>query len=153
MISKKAFIVSALLALSVSFAAAANKPIYKWKDDQGNIKYTQSKPPRGTEFETIYQRQSNSSEQQSQSSRPTQSNTTDTQDQMIAAQESQQKSARQANKEILQKNCEIAKNNSDTLTNSPRVFTEIDGERRLLTDEERSSKLEAAQSNIDKYCK
>ena len=151
MINKKLLIISTILAMAVSFSADANKPIYKWKDSQGNIKYTQSKPPRGTEFETIYQRQSNS-EEKTQTSNSKTSESVDAQEQMLSEQKTEKQRVQKANKEITKKNCMIAQNNLDTLTNSARVFTETDGERRLLTDQERSDKLEVAQANVDKYC-
>ena len=71
---------------------------------------------------------------------------------MLSEQKTEKQRVQKANKEITQKNCMIAQNNLDTLTNSARVFTETDGERRLLTDQERSDKLEVAQANVDKYC-
>lgn len=151
MINKKALLISTLTALTISFSAVADKPIYKWKDSQGNIKYTQSKPPRGTEYETIYQRQTGNSKQESENV-SSNSDKNDVQDEMIAEQEKAKKKVAQANADIRKKNCTIAKNNLQTLTTSARVFTEVDGERRLLTDQERATQTATAQENVDKYC-
>jgi len=160
MINKKSFLTFAAVLLSISFTATAAQPIYKWKDSQGNIKYTQSKPPRGTEYQTIYQRQSGNQEQEqtqessdSSSSNSSSSDKGDLQDEIIAKQNKEQERVEKANKEIRAKNCTIAQNNLKSLTTSQRVFTEVDGERRLLTDKERNDKTDAAQENVDKYCK
>lgn len=152
MVNKKTILLTSIIALAISFSASANKPIYKWKDGQGNIKYTQSKPPRGTEFEVIYQRVSDSakSEQSKQQNNSSQSNQ---QDDIIAQQNKEIEKAKKANEEITNKNCTIAKNNLETLESSHRVFTVVEGERRLLTDKERSDKLATAKSNVSKYCK
>ena len=155
MINKKSFLTFAAVLLSLSFAATAAQPIYKWKDSQGNIKYTQSKPPRGTEYQTIYQRQS-SNQEQNQTQEETDSSSSDKgdlQDEIIAKQNEEQKRVEKANEEIRAKNCTIAQNNLKSLTTSQRVFTEVDGERRLLTDKERNDKADAARDNVDKYCK
>lgn len=150
MVNKKTIVFTTIIALALSFSASANKPIYKWKDGQGNIKYTQSKPPRGTEFEVIYQRVGDNPSEQTKKQNDSQTNL---QDDIIAKQNSEKEKALKANQEISSKNCTIAKNNLDTLETSRRVFTVVDGERRLLTDKERKDKLEAAKSNVGKYCK
>lgn len=150
MVNKKTIVLTTIIALALSFSASANKPIYKWKDGQGNIKYTQSKPPRGTEFEVIYQRVGDNPSEQTKKQNDSQTNL---QDDIIAQQNSEKEKALKANQEISSKNCTIAKNNLDTLETSRRVFTVVDGERRLLTDKERKDKLKAAKSNVGKYCK
>lgn len=155
MINKKSFLTFAAVLLSISFTATAAQPIYKWKDSQGNIKYTQSKPPRGTEYQTIYQRQSGNQEQNQvqENTDSSGSDKVDLQDEIIAKQNKEQKRVEKANEDVRAKNCTIAQNNLNSLTTSQRVFTQIDGERRLLTDKERKDKTDAAKDNIDKYCK
>lgn len=136
MINKKTLFIGALTALTISMGAAANKPIYKWKDSQGNIKYTQSKPPRGTDFETIYHRQSN------------QQQTSDANDELVA----EQKKRENANKSIRQKNCDVARKNHSTLKNEQSVYIQEGDERRLLTAEEKQERLEQAEENIKSFC-
>lgn len=152
MISKKSLFITALLALAVSFSAAADKPIYKWKDSQGNIKYTQSKPPRGTDYETIYQRTSSSDSAQSGNQEAGSTEDTDSLDDVIAKQNKQKDVVAQKNAEIARKNCTIAKNNLKVLQSKARVQVEENGQRRTLTDKERADKLEAAKANVDKFC-
>lgn len=154
MVNIKLIILTAIFGLGIATIASASQPIYKWKDDKGNIKYTQTKPPHGVSYETINQRVSDSKpatergNEQSQES----SNMTDAQDEVIAKQEAQKKSIEQQNKEIARKNCTIAKNNLEVLKNRTRVQIEENGERRMLTDTERAERLEQARENVNKYC-
>ncbi|WP_223669090.1 DUF4124 domain-containing protein [Kangiella shandongensis] len=152
MISKRSLIITALLALAVSFSAVADKPIYKWKDSQGNIKYTQSKPPRGTDYETIYQRTSTATKAQSENSQADSAEANDSLDDVIAKQNKQKDVVAQKNAEIARKNCTIAKNNLEVLQSRTRVQVEENGQRRMLTDQERADKLEKAKANVDKFC-
>lgn len=154
MISKKSLLITALLALTVSFNAAANKPIYKWKDNQGNIKYTQSKPPRGVQFETIYQRGGQPPEDAQQNSTQTAEEAAqDPLDETLAKQNAQKDLIAKKNAEIARKNCKIAKNNLEVLESRTRVQVEENGERRMLTDQEREDRLAKAKENINKHCK
>ncbi|GAA4365597.1 DUF4124 domain-containing protein [Kangiella marina] len=156
MIAKKSLIITTLLALSVSFAALADKPIYKWKDSQGNIKYTQNKPPRGTDFETIYQRQSsNSSDSISQdleSDTPESSNFAE-REANIAEQQAKIDQVEQQNEKIREQNCKIAKTNAKSLEQSQNVIAIIDGKETMLAGEDRIKRLNVAKDNIAKYCK
>jgi hypothetical protein len=151
MINKKTILLTSLLTMAMSFSAEANKPIYKWKDSAGNLKYTQSKPPRGTDYDVIYQRQSDSSQQKqnnAESKQQTQNTSTQSQDDIIA----QQEAAKKANEEIRKKNCTIAKNNLDSLQNNRRIFVKEGDGRRVLTDEEKSSRLDETKKDIEEYC-
>lgn len=151
MIKRKLLIVSAVLALMVSFNASAEKPIYKWKDNQGNIKYTQSKPPRGTDYETIYQRTSAGAETVNTGSEAEQSSTTK-EDNILTEQAAAREQAEKANAEIRRKNCQIAKNNAETLENNQRIMTMVDGKETMLSGEDRIARLNEAKTNMVKYC-
>ncbi|HEY9031196.1 MAG TPA: DUF4124 domain-containing protein [Kangiella sp.] len=154
MVNIKLIILIAIFGLGIATIASAAQPIYKWKDDKGNIKYTQTKPPHGISYETINQRVSDSKpatergNEQSQES----SNITNAQDDIIAKQEAQKKNIEEQNKEIAKKNCTIAKNNMEVLENRTRVQIEENGERRMLTDTEREERLKQARENVKKYC-
>lgn len=149
----KYIVLTAILGIGFSAMTSANQPIYKWKDEKGNIKYTQTKPPHGVAYETIVQRVSNSG---STSSSPMNSQSQDSiateQDKILAAQNAQKKSAEDQNIEIAKKNCEIATNNLEILESKSRIQIEENGERRMLTDTEREQRLKQARENVKKYC-
>ncbi len=151
----KCIVLTAILGLGISAMASASQPIYKWKDDKGNIKYTQTKPPHGVSYETINQRVSDSkpiSERGNEQSAESTNSMSSSQDEVIAKQEAQKKSIAAQNKEIARKNCTIAKNNLEVLESRTRVQIEENGERRMLTDTEREERLKQARENVKKYC-
>lgn len=151
----KYIVLTAIFGFGISVMAGANQPIYKWKDNKGNIKYTQTKPPHGVNYETINQRVSDSkpeSQRGNEQSADVSNSMTDAQDDVIAKQEAQKKSIEAQNKEIARKNCTIAKNNLEVLENRTRVQIEENGERRMLTDTEREERLKQARENVKKYC-
>lgn len=152
----KCIVLTAILGLGISAIASASQPIYKWKDDKGNIKYTQTKPPYGVSYETINQRVSDSksaTKSGDDESEMVSNSMTDAQDEVIAKQEAQKKGIDAQNKEIARKNCTIAKNNLEVLENRARVQIEENGEQRMLTDTEREERLKQARENVKKYCK
>lgn len=149
----KYIVLTAILGFGISAMANASQPIYKWKDDKGNIKYTQTKPPHDVSYETINQRvsDSNSADNVSNDTQPEPS-ISEQQDAILAGQNAQKKSMEEQNKEIARKNCEIARNNLEVLESKSRIQIEENGERRLLTDTERESRLKQARDNVKKYC-
>ncbi|MCW8857884.1 MAG: DUF4124 domain-containing protein [Kangiella sp.] len=149
----KSIVLTAILGLGISAMAIASQPIYKWKDDKGNIKYTQTKPPHGVSYETINQRVSNSNSTDSASGDSQQEPpVSEQQDKILAEQNAQKKSVEEQNKEIARKNCEIANNNLEVLESKSRIRIEENGENRFLTDTERESRLKQARENVKKYC-
>ena len=151
----KSIVLTAILGFGLSTIASANQPIYKWKDEKGNIKYTQTKPPHGISYETINQRVTDSkptNDRGNDQSVESDNSMVDAQDDVIAKQEAQKKSIEAQNKEIARKNCTIAKNNLEVLESRTRVQIEENGERRMLTDTERKERLKQAKDNVTKYC-
>ena len=151
MISKKLALLTSIITLTLSAGALANKPIYKWKDSQGNIKYTQSKPPRGVDYETIYQRTSPAPAKKSANNEQGQSISSE-QDEILAKQNAEKERVKKANAEIRRKNCQIAQNNLDTLQNTPRVMTIVDGKEKMLSEKDRQDRLSTAKDHVSKYC-
>lgn len=151
MINKKALLISTLTALTISFSAVADKPIYKWKDSQGNIKYTQSKPPRGTDYEAIYQNTSKKPPEDNANS-DTESSITAEQDDILAQQQAEKQRVQLANEEIRRKNCEIAKNNMQSLETNQRIMIMEDGKEKMISGEDRIARLNTAKGNVAKYC-
>ncbi len=147
----KVLIIAAITVLSFT-TAQAGEVIYKWKDSKGNIKYTQSKPPSGIDYTTIRNRSSKSTTPPSVTAKKAEA-TVDEQDRVIAAQGAEQNRVDAINAERAAKNCTISKNNLAALERTTRIQVEENGSRRMLTDQERASKLKDAKDNIKKYCK
>ncbi len=150
----KLFLLTAITAFAMN-AAIAGEVIYKWKDSNGNIKYTQSKPPSGIDYVTIRNRTSTKTD--AVETVVTKSEVVDPvaeeQDKVIAAQNADKNRVDAINAQRAEKNCIISKNNLEALNRSTRIQIEENGERRMLTDEERNKRLKEAQDNINKFCK
>ncbi|NVK21647.1 MAG: DUF4124 domain-containing protein [Kangiellaceae bacterium] len=147
----KTVIFSVMIAL-MSTSVIAGQTIYKWKDAKGNLKYTQTKPPAGTAYVTIKNRDSRASSSPAPQASEQAASATSKQDEIIAQQEAEKKRVNSANQEINRKNCTIAKNNLEVLETRSRVQVEENGERRMLSDEERAERLTKAKENVSKFC-
>lgn len=153
MVNIKLIILTAIFGLGIATIASASQPIYKWKDDKGNIKYTQTKPPHGVSYETINQRVSDSKPSDSlDGNTQSQTSVSDQQDKILAEQNAQKKSVEEQNREIAKKNCQIANNNLEVLGSQSRIQIEENGKSRFLTDTERQDRLKQARENVKKYC-
>ena len=135
------------LVVGNSYAA-----LYKWVDADGNTHYTQNPPPGGIEADVIKP--------------PPRVNTEKARNQLEEVQkyleEIQEERSKQAKKEqneeaneaIRKSNCDLGRDKLTRLTDIPRVqTTDKDGNVSRLTEEERQSKIKAAQELIDKDCK
>ena len=151
MVINKYVLIAIITTVALATNVFAGQTIYKWKDSKGMIKYTQSKPPAGTPFETINHQFSNNQPKESNNAQDSDASS-DSADEILTKQAAEKQRVSAANEEIAKKNCEIAKNNLQVLESRTMVQVEEKGQRRLLTDTERSEKLAAAKENIAKYC-
>lgn len=151
MINLKALLLAGLIGMTAFSANLDAKAIYKWKDEKGNIQYSQTKPPKGVEYTVLNYRQ----EKAGVSSSKGKSATTQVspEDEIIAKQEAQKEQIAAQQNDLNQKNCKIAQNNLQVLESQTRIQIEEDGKRRMLTDKERSDRLADAKKNVDKFCK
>lgn len=110
--------------------------MYKWTDENGQVHYSQTKPP-AQKADTM----------KIKDSKPAQAKQTQKKDQPEKFQD-ENNPAEQARK----KNCEIAKLNLATYQNSKRV-KRPDGTVVELDDNLRQSKIKEAQAMIEQNCK
>lgn len=151
MINLKVLIFTSLIGLTAFSASLDAKAIYKWKDEKGNVQYSQTKPPKGVEYTVLNYRQEKgtvvSGEKKSSQAQVSE------EDKVLAKQAAQQQQINSQQDELNRKNCQISQNNLKVLENQTRIQVEENGERRLLTDKERADKLKEAQDNVAKFCK
>lgn len=146
----------ALLLTALGLATApATGAIYKWTDANGEVHYTQTRPPADTESEQIDgappppDPAAVSREQQHL-------------DERIKAMEERQSTGKEAaslEKErenvakIDEKNCITAKNNLEKLQQGGvKRYLTPEGEVIRLTDNNRAERINEAQTQIDLYC-
>lgn len=131
-----------LFALLAGFAVdvAAEKYMYKWKAEDGEIHYTE-RPPKGVEFTRI--RVADDKGKPAAKPATNQSNTASAQDKADEKYEGWRK-----------ENCKIATQNLDVLQNAGRIAQDDgQGGTRLMTDEEKAANVKKMQAQKDKYCK
>ena len=143
LMSKLVTIVCCLFLASSLYAGEnTEKVTYKWKDDNGIIQYTE-RPPKNKAYEKITVRTGGARE---------------------VTQVSQEEAAQQAQQETMddmaelnkanERNCKVAQQNLQVLQNMARIrVTGDDGEERILSPEEKASRITETQKQIDIYCK
>lgn len=141
---------AALLVLAPVESSLAR--LYKWVDDNGNVTYSERKPP-GKQAEEIKVRRAPVSPEQAQEQVESMKDKTDTQQKdrdfaRTAASENEKEV------EIFKKNCEIARQNRRVLENSSRIQgKDSSGNTYFLDSKEIQAKLEQANKQIELYCK
>ena len=141
---KFSYLVTILLAglCCANFSAlAADKYMYKWKGDDGELHYTE-RPPQGIDYQRIRVR-AKESKSPAVTSRMAPK----------PVQDDQIKKADDSYASWRKGNCDIARKNLDVLENASRIAQD-DGEggTRLMTDEEKKANTDRANEQIEKYC-
>jgi len=130
------FLTSLLVTIQLS---AEEKILYKWTDEKGEINYTE-RAPKGIEYTTI--RSHVASGGATASNRPVKP--------MNQAKGETKKGAYGTWRE---ENCTIANQNLEILREASRIGVDDgQGGKRLMTDEEKASKVKAMETQRDKYC-
>ncbi|WP_444998036.1 DUF4124 domain-containing protein [Aliikangiella sp. IMCC44359] len=136
------FMLSAIAGYST--AESAEQYIYKWKDSQGMVHYTERRPDPGIAFEKVKKR---SGKGNSANTSASTSNNEETAEKKPSEEQEKYQSWRK-------ENCRIATQNLDVLKNAARI-SQDDGQggKRFMTDEEKQSKIKQMTEQRDKYCK
>ncbi|MFA5627414.1 MAG: DUF4124 domain-containing protein [Thiohalomonadaceae bacterium] len=151
---KELSFISALLLTAVLLMPAASvlaATMYKWTDEDGNVQFSQSPPPKGS-FQQLntHGSQSNSPilSDTAKNSAPMSEPEADDKDPI---EDKQEKERKRLEADIAEYNCSVGRKNLEDYSNS-KNFINTKGEVVSLTDEERSARIKAAQELVDKYC-
>lgn len=150
MIYNYRFILAILIIFPFSHTLQAAK-VYKWTDDDGNVHYTQKKPPvkTVTEMKVDIPKPDAAS-----TTKPRVDPREALKDIDKGKEEKQEKeSTAQKEAEVRTENCKRAQQQFQTINSSGRLY-EIDskGERHYWDDATRISKLAEAQKSIEEWC-
>ena len=143
-----AALVTGMLLAAPSWSAGK---LYKWVDEQGNVTYSQQKPP-GAQAETIRLRSATLNEDGAQEKLDSLSERADenAKDREFAENQAEAEKARE---ERLKKNCEIARQNLRILQNSSRIQDkDAEGNPYFLDDAAIKAKLEQTKIQIEQNC-
>ena len=147
------FILSAATAWLAAGPAAAD--VYKFKDDQGNVLYT-DKPAtlpaerlniqsQKTDTVAVQSRQQDELKRLQDADKASQPAASDSRDQQQATQSSETQKADQ---------CVKARQRYDSYMSSQRLFEQgADGQRRYLSDDELTAARASAKASMDVMCK
>ena len=136
----------------IAATAQAQQFIYKWTDEQGQLKYSELPPPTGVTYEMVRKPSGPSSgvvqpgpdlakEQEKKAAEE------------AAKQKEQEEQAKKESEDVRTKNCEIAKKNVQVLQGeSPVVKTDAKGNKAPLDAEQRAAELKKAQKDQDYFC-
>lgn len=146
----KSLALAALLAAAPVQSSLAK--LYKWVDENGNVTYSERKPP-DRQAEEIRVRSApvsdDEAKKQLESLKEKARGDQDTSDSTTAAAGQTKEAAEQ-----YKKNCEIARENQRVLKNSARVKTEDnEGKQYFLEPAQIQAKLEQTAKQIELYCK
>jgi len=138
--NKRIFAVAVMACvMSSSSLLAAEKIMYKWTDDKGEVHYTE-RAPKGIEYTRIKTYVDSST---AVTSKPT----------AVEAKKEQSTEATKAYGTWREENCNSAKHNLDILKNRSRIGVDDgQGGKRLMSDEEKTEKIAQMEEQRDKYC-
>lgn len=139
---------SLLLAMS---ATAMASQVYKWVDAQG-VTHFSAQPPQGQDATSVNTAAPppKPAVAEEKKAAPTFESIADPEQAAIDEKVKQDIAAKEAERK---KYCADVRTNLSQLENNPRVRTEVDGEVRRLSEEERQSRISEAQKAIAENCK
>ena len=139
---------SLLLAMS---ATAMASQVYKWVDAQG-VTHFSAQPPQGQDATSVNTAAPppKPAVAEDKKAAPTFESIADPEQAAIDEKVKQDIAAKEVERK---KYCADVRTNLSQLENNPRVRTEVDGEVRRLSEEERQSRISEAQKEIAENCK
>jgi hypothetical protein len=148
-----------LLVLTAAAAAVAAGPaaadVYKFKDDKGNVLYTDKPATLPAERLNIQSQKTDVVAVQARAQEESQrQQSADKTNQQAAAQSKDQQAATQLNATQKAEQCTKARQRYDSYMNSQRLYEQgKDGERRYLSDAELDAARASAKASMDVMCK
>lgn len=144
--------ITLLLLTTVALASqSVSAGMYKWRDESGQIHYTQTPPPAGTDTREIEPEKPPPNA--GQPNQRLQQEMEAYEDRRMERKESDASEARKEREaQTRRQNCEISQQSLTQLTSRGRVKLKEGDEYRILPEEERQELIREARENIDRYC-
>lgn len=150
----KSLLLLTLTTATLAAAGTAAADVYKYKDEKGNIQYT-DKPPqlpaerlnvKSQRTDIVAVQERNQAEQQRQAA-------ASQQQQQARTQAADQKEAAQLNAKDKAERCAKSRERYDKYMNSQKLYEQgADGERRYLSSEELDAARASAKASMDVLC-
>ncbi|HKS55218.1 MAG TPA: DUF4124 domain-containing protein [Steroidobacteraceae bacterium] len=145
-----------LTAATAAFAAGqAAADVYKFKDDRGNVLYTDKPATLPAERLNIQSQKTDTVAVQTRAEEEAKrQQEADKANQQAAGQNKDQQQATQLTATQKAEQCTKARQRYDTYMNSQRLYQQSgDGERKYLSDEELNAARASAKASMDVMCK
>ena len=145
-----------LTAAAAAFAAGpAAADVYKFKDDHGNVLYTDKPATLPAERLNIQSQKTDTVAVQARAEQEAQrQQEADRANQQAAGQNKDQQQATQLSATQKAEQCTKARQRYDTYMNSQRLYQQTpDGQRKYLSDEELNAARASAKASMDVMCK
>jgi hypothetical protein len=164
-----------LLCLMV-LPLAVNAEIYKWKDKDGKVRYSDVPPPSNMQTESLYGKKiprptgqpplapvegdatvavnkQKEMDQAGGKEKPLTKEEAAAKRSKVAEEEKRAEESKAADLQAKQANCKAAQSNLKTYNEGGRIMRRNEkGEREYLKDEDLAKGKEAAQADVEKYC-
>ena len=152
-----------LLAVLVLAPAAAQAEVYKWRDSNGVVRYSDIPPASNIPYETLHGGRKTPStpspavapapQPSALPAPPPPSDDAALQRQQQAEQEKIQQQNKEAQEQTRQQNCSTAHANLQKYKIGGRIMTmDAQGQRRYLSDAEIAAGLAQAQKDVAEFC-
>lgn len=151
-------LVLVILATTLAIPIVANAQIYKWKDKDGSVRYSDTPPPSNVQYESLRGSKKNIPTQLAPipaATKPAEKVTdkADTSPQETPEQIAQRKRIEEADAKARQQNCSAARANLKAFEQGGRISRVNEaGEREYLDDAALAQNAEQARKDIAEYC-
>lgn len=136
-----------------SAAPAQQHFIYKWTDEQGQIKYSELPPPAGVAYEQVPRTGVALPATETKDLVKEQEELAKQLAEQDAKTQAQHDEERRKVEEARAKNCELARKNVEVLKSErPVAVPDASGKKTLLEGEARQEQLQKAQKDVEYFC-
>jgi hypothetical protein len=145
-----------IVVLAAVFATAASAQMYKWRDSDGRIQYSDTPPPVGAkDIQRLRKDTSPAAAAPSSAARSLAEQDAEFKKRLVEKQEAQAKQAKEAQEEEFRaRNCAQAKAQLAALESGARmVQLNAKGERIPIEDSERERAKQDTQKAVESWCK
>jgi hypothetical protein len=141
------------LAAATLAAGTAVADVYKYKDEKGNIQYTDKPPSLPAERLNVQSQRTDVVAAQERSQAVVQAANPNTRPAAAGNSTAEQKAAAEESAKDKAERCIKARERYDRYMNSPKLYEKgEDGERRYLTDAELDAARSSAKASMDVMC-
>jgi len=150
MFAKKTLAILSVMAISTAFLpfTTALAVMYKWVDEEGNVQYSERRPPGKAEIVKPPPKVDTEAAREALRERQEKLDKTRTEKKEAGSEASREKH----DATVTRKNCDIASERLQQLSTGYTAATDEQGNRVRMSEEQRQTKIKQAREEMQKYC-